>query len=156
METFVEEHNISRIEPDLLEGYNWTWIVAKRVKQRGRAIAGGVMGVRSSLRSGNHWLYADHFVIGCKVEFGELPRNIVGIYNRSGMRIKNVINSKLKSLRGERIILLADMNARIGERGNGNSQNSLNNVCDAEGKAMLEWLGDSYISILNGEEITPT
>lgn len=155
VETFVEEKNFEKLEQHLPKEYEWKWISATRERQRGRAIAGSVMGIKKGLRLVNFWTDSENCCLGGVVEINDFNLRVIGVYNRTGIRkIREVIGETLENTINEYAVLLGDWNARTGELGGVNELQtrrvSQDKVVDGEGREFIELLDDYDYTILNG------
>lgn len=161
----MEEKNIANLEKYLPKGYNWKWSPAQREKQLGRAIAGMAVGVREGNDVTEEWEHKINCLTGFKIKIGEMECQVAAVYNRTGVcAIQKTLGPKLEKQMGENTIVVGDWNARTGKLGGAqkpkevesetepiaSNRNSTDPIVDKEGVALIEFLEDYGLSIING------
>lgn len=146
-ETFIEERTIERAQQHLPLTHHWSWSPAIREKKK-------EMGVRNTYTRHREWIVKDKHVIAQEVDILGETHMIVGVYNRSGLKlIKNDLNILLEH-HPERNIIIGDWNARIGtlaDRVNpSDNRNTKDVTINEEGKRWVDLLQSHGLEILNG------
>lgn len=148
VETFVEEKNYAKIQRHLPSNYTWIWTAANRTLQRGRASAGLVMGIKKEHSFSGYWDDKEQSLNGVSVVLNGVDIDIVGVYNRNGLRkIKDVLDPRLEQTRNKRSLILGDWNARTGKISGRESRDTTE---DKEGVEFVDWMEDCGYEILNG------
>lgn len=145
----MEEKNKKNIELKLPSGFNWFWTFANRDFRKGRPWGGLLIGVRSNIKSKDHWSNQKECVCGATVTMEGEEYVIIAVYCRTGVNsIKDLVADKLDTNKQKKCLLVGDWNARIGTCGG--KRTSKDTVCNIEGKELLELLDDFNLHVLNG------
>ncbi|CAG5107979.1 Protein of unknown function [Cotesia congregata] len=155
IETWVEEKDKEKVIKNLSSELKWWCKPAERKESctRGRASSGHLIGVKKVYEKDweiKEWKFGFTIRNDCRSEL------IVTVYNNVGIKkIKNVM--KKYECEYENIIVIGDMNARIGEcmvpglsEDNNKKRKSKDKVINAEGKKLLKLCDDLGLKILNG------
>lgn len=159
IETWVEEKDKEKVISKLSSELKWTCKPAERKERctRGRASSGHLIGVKKICEK--EWKI-EEWNYGYVIKNDVMSEAIETVYNNVGIKkiekeIKNVI--KKHECEYENIIVIGDMNARIGEctvPGLSESRNkktkSMDRVINTEGKKLLKLCDELGLKIING------
>ncbi|XP_029163724.1 golgin subfamily A member 6-like protein 22, partial [Nylanderia fulva] len=166
-ETWMEEKSWKKVRRMLPKGYIWGVQGASRKNERGRAIGGMIMGMRKEIAEKGEEMEMEKegFAIG-RVKVGGERWRVIGIYAGQGIEkaCKEMEQWTEEKENEVYTIIGGDFNARTGEEGGrvrgeenveeeglGESKRkSKDRVINAEGRKLLEFLGEKGWSILNG------
>ena len=154
-ETWIEEKGYAAAIKKLPKDFQWQWIPAVRIKERGRAAGGIVIGTRKSVKVKNF----QGNMRGC---WASVEANIDGeryiiiyIYNNSSLEIMNKELSELMESTMDKgcVLLGGDLNARIGKLGGweeGHSRQTKDVTVNRDGEKWNQFFDTYGLQILNG------
>lgn len=159
VETWVTEEKTKAAQRNLSEKFEWKAKSAKKEKQRGRAKGGQLIGIKKEIKkewSTREWEYG--MIIENRQEAGE---SLITVYNNVGMKkiemeLRNQIEECMN--RREKIMIIGDLNARIGEENNEEDEDgvkrrkrrSKDKVINSEGRKLLKMCDELGLCIWNG------
>ncbi|XP_066590571.1 trichohyalin-like [Prorops nasuta] len=159
VETWAEEKDWRRIERRVPSGYNWWAQWAERKERKGRAKGGIMIGVRREIESKRKGGGGEEEgIMEVEVKLGGEEWRIIAVYIGNGIRNKEEgIRRIVDREQQKRCLIGGDWNARTGEigtgkvdEGEGDGRESKDKVVNAEGKRMLELVGEMGLEIWNG------
>ena len=162
VETWVEEKNQQKLSKMLPKEYRWRISPALKEKRKGRARKGMVVGVRKDIeeeKEEDSQLTEDINMRQIRLVSNEIWK-IFTVYCPQGeeKKIWKTITENVNEPEVENMLIMGDMNARIGEKGSlilweeelEVSRNSMDKTLNNAGKVMLEVLEQRNWSVLNG------
>ena len=158
-ETWVEKNKEGEWIAKLDKDFNWSMKAAIRENKKGRAKGGVAVGIRKSLEVGElkEWDYG--IVIKDLKGAEEKSISLIVVYNN--VKIETVLN-KMKTIaeecveRGESVIVVGDLNARVGEWQIGTTgerekgRKSVDKTLNSEGNKLLSFCEELGCTIRNG------
>ena len=158
-ETWIEKNNTQNLEQYLPKTYIWKWTHAKRENVKGRAIGGNLLGIRNTIEFKNFWDCPEKCVTTVEIKIKCEWWKIIAVYNRSGLLdIRSTLLEQLENNKGQRCLLMGDLNCRIGTLG-GKFENSEGELLprntkdkfhNKEGEIWVDLLDEYGLTILNG------
>ena len=162
VETWVEEKHKTKLEKILPKGYRWRITPATREKRMGRARKGMVTGIREDIEEEceRDWQITEDIHIR-HIRLANKERwRFIAVYcpQEEGKKIWKKILDCSEEPETENILIMGDMNARIGEEGGlillneeeETKRNSMDKTLNQAGKILLEAVGQRNWYILNG------
>lgn len=160
-ETWIEEKNEKFYKEGLSKNFEWKFIGANRVRRKGRAMGGFLIGVKKD------WLGDGHIVAEKKEEGliktylgGKEEITIWSVYNSGHIEKYWAIWEEIDLLEENKIVIGGDFNIRIGELGGLGSREeeelcrkSKDKTVGNGGKNMVEFVSKKGWLILNGSEV---
>ncbi len=162
LETWLEEKEWKTWEGRLPPEFKWDRVNAERLKVKGRAAGGILMGVKKAVGyEGSVQFTASKQTLKCVWKRKNVQWNLVAVYNREGW---TALEGELSQQMGreekrekEIWLVMGDFNARIGVQelvmtGDGKEieRQSMDETCNAEGKKMWKWMAEMGVVVLNG------
>ncbi|XP_029176098.1 trichohyalin-like [Nylanderia fulva] len=166
-ETWMEEEGWKKMRRYLPKGYVWGVQGASRKKKRGRAKGGMIMGIKKEIaeKGGMMELSKEGFVVG-RVKIGKEKWRVIGVYVGEGIEKACREMEKWTEEKEEEVytIIGGDFNARTGQEGGRirdkenaeeerkeeKKRKSKDKLINAEGRKLLEFMGERGWSIMNG------
>lgn len=161
-ETWLEKEGWERIKDKLPESHEWACSFARKVKRRGRAKGGFVIGKKKDWgKEGSRLIKEEEGDVVVSEIRGEKENcRIISVYNSGGWR---ELEEKLNRLLGDKeegsIIMGGDFNIRIGELGGWEieemelERRSKDKVISNGGRNFVEWVQEKGWYILNGTTV---
>lgn len=159
-ETWLEKSKEKELLNKLNRNYVWVAKAADRVKDRGRAKGGTIIGVHEKIaknveiEEGKNTLNVKNLKIG-----KEERLNIITCYNNKG--VSEIISELEKKVQegveeGKRVLVMGDFNARIGDlqierEGGIKKRKSKDKRVNGEGKKIVNFCEELGLTIRNGE-----
>lgn len=151
------------MERYLPKEFNWKWIEASRIKEKGRASAGILSGITKSI------IEVDQETRSCSKE-QIMTREVIldgqatiitGIYNNTSLKKKKKLLEDLLDRNNNKCIIIGgDLNARIGLLGNEDgsedgvqNRSTMDTVINEEGAKWIKLMESNGMGLLNGNTI---
>ncbi|CAD6234564.1 GSCOCG00001987001-RA-CDS [Cotesia congregata] len=159
IETWIEDKDKIRVTNRLSSEMKWWFKAAVRKKEckRGRASGGRILGVKKEKEA--EWK-VDEWEYGFVIKNKQMSEVVITVYNNVGIRaIEKQFKKVVRDNEGtyEKIIVIGDLNARIGEcetkvvnQEYSIKRKSKDKVVNAEGKKLLNMCEDLGLRIING------
>ena len=158
-ETWVDAEKWDNIKSLLPNTHEWVCSHAKRIKKKGRAIGGFVLGRRKSWGELGSTMIKNEeegLILSEILTDGERI-NIISVYNKDNWsRVEETIERWLENKDRERTLIGGDFNIRIGELGGGEEEEggidrkSKDKTIGNGGRNLVEWVQNKGWYILNG------
>ncbi|XP_066596130.1 golgin subfamily A member 6-like protein 22 [Prorops nasuta] len=160
VETWLEEKGWNALRKKLPKGFEWWVQWARRQEKKGRAKGGIVMGVKEGIkgkRKGEE--REEEGIMEIEVKIGKEEWRIIGVYVGKGMRnIEDGLRRVVEREQGKKCMIGGDWNARIGETREEEGEEgrtetgrrSKDKVVNAEGRRMMELMGEMGLEVFNG------
>lgn len=150
-ETWIEEKGWKIIKNRLPDTHKWECSSANRVKKKGRAKGGFVIGVRKDwCKQGIKLLLKEEGLITTEIEEGEKTLRIFSVYNNEEKweSIKEKIDNIMEEKFYENVIIGGDFNMRTSQLGGinieegGKERRSKDIISNKGGRLFVEWIQD--------------
>lgn len=160
-ETFVEENNFSKFE-NKFPNYEFKWIPAFRIRERGRASGGCFFGFKRDLNNIDcDFKIMEDGIYVC-LKFGQEKFCIIPSYlNCNHWQVDfEKLHEIAMYCSNQNICVIGDLNARVGkEGGTGNriagiSRQSKDQMYNANGTKLLEFCDSFGLRVLNGTSLS--
>lgn len=156
-ETWVDGKQWERLKEKLSDKFIWKCAAAKREKIKGRAKGGIITGIRRGVREEETTNELDD-IQERRVIVNNTEWRILTVYSRDIRETVKDLQQVIQSPENRRVLIGGDFNARIGDEGTINWENSKreirrktkDKIKNAEGRIMLELIEEEGWSILNG------
>lgn len=165
-ETWLEETQWRKLEPNLPVEYKWKCQLAKRENKKGRARGGIITGVKRNMQEIDSSNQVDiEGVQERNIRMGRKEWKFLTVYNNQRLEeVTNTINNIMAETEGKEVgvVISGDFNARIGEVEvlgadmeeefwkKTTRRKSKDKVNNKEGRKLVEWINGNELNILNG------
>lgn len=156
-ETWLESKNESRFIDSLDRDFKWKAKAAVRIKTRGRAKGGILVGIRKKLSKNVDIEEWDYVLIIKNVKMGkEKIGNIIVTYVSEAVdKMINSIQSWIdeEEKKGQSLLIVGDLNARIGEEQGGEGLRervSMDKAINVQGEKLLKFCEEKGLEVKNG------
>ncbi|XP_024874051.1 trichohyalin-like [Temnothorax curvispinosus] len=156
-ETWVDEKQWEKLKDKLPDKFIWKSTAAKREKTKGRARGGIITGIRRGVKE-EETTNEREDIQKRRVILNNTEWRILTVYSRNIKETVKDLRQIIHSPENRRVLIGGDFNARIGDEGTINWENSnreirrksRDKIKNAEGRTMLELIEEEGWSILNG------
>ncbi|XP_029155012.1 uncharacterized protein PF11_0207-like, partial [Nylanderia fulva] len=151
-ETWMEEEGWKKMRRYLPKGYVWGVQGASRKKKRGRAKGGMIMGIKKEIaeKGGMMELSKEGFVVGRSKDREGKWRVIGVVRRRRGGGVYTIIGGDFNARTGQEGGRIRDKENAEEERKEEKKRKSKDKLINAEGRKLLEFMGERGWSIMNG------
>ena len=153
-ETWIDKENVE-IKRQLDDKFVWKMKMAKKEKKKGRASGGMLVGVKKHLISEIRWLNEE--VAKVAIKNVDECLDIYMVYmGKDKQKNREALEDEIEKEPNVSKIIVGDFNARIGKEvgtsvlGVDVRRKSKDVEINGEGKALLEWIEENGLIILNG------